>query len=72
MPTHVVFVCLILNVAIAAILSLGSVIMIAEQGVTGGALFCLGVAAVCGYTAYVINKIRRYLATLSATPTPDP
>lgn len=71
MPAHVVFVCLVLNAAIAAILGLGG-LLILQQGDTAGGLVCLGVAAVCGYTAYVINKIRLYLASLNAAPPSDP
>jgi hypothetical protein len=68
MPTHVVLICLVMNAAIGAILALGGLLMIQDDGLTGGALFCLLVAGVCGYTAYVINKIRLYLKAQTIIP----
>jgi hypothetical protein len=72
MPAHVIFVCLFLNAAIAVILGLGGIILISESGLNSGSAFCLGVAAVTGYTAYVIDKIRRYLKTLTTASGPGP
>lgn len=71
MPAHVIFVCLGLNAAIAVILGLGGIILVSETGLNSGSAFCLGVAAVTGYTAYVINKIRRYLNSLTTASGPD-
>lgn len=72
MPAHVIFVCLVLNAAISVILALGGLLLINENGVDGGALFCLGVAAVTGYTAYVINKVRRYLRSVTSASGSEP
>jgi len=61
MPGNVIFICLIMNSAISAFLMLGGIAILSRNGLTSGAVFIFGIGAVCGYTAYIINKLRRYL-----------